>query len=703
MKAQTHLPLLICLLALNPLLQAQTWSRQGPSSRHSQTAVWDASTSKMIIFGGQETTTNFDLNDVWLGATAVNENDSFIQTSPTGTPPQGRYGHVATYDSSTNRMMVFGGAEGMPAPCANDFWILDGANGAHGAPNWIAENPAGTAPAARVYSGGAFDPTSDSLIVFGGYDCASQYFNDVWVLSGANGEMGTPTWTQLSTSGRAPSPRESASVVYDSANNILIVYGGDSGSTTTYGDVWVLSNANGTGGTAVWTQLSPSGTAPMSRTGQSGVYDSTNNRMIIFGGANRSQTLVDSWILTSPNGLGSPSWIQLKPAGTSPSTSYHSAVYNPALNQMYTFAGTSSADKLTTNSHSFALANANGLAQTTPKWTLGGPAVRYGQSIFYDSVTNDLFVWGGQHSRSNLNFADYWQASNVLRSGNLTWKIVAAKSGAPSARYGQTGLYDSGSNRLMIFGGSTGTCQNDYHVLQHANTQGGTPTWLAITPAGTKPPARTLQASAYDSATNTIIVFGGWNCSTTYFNDVWILSNANDVSAQPAWTLLQPAGTPPSARESSSAIYDPSSNSLIVFGGDAGGKNYFNDIWILSNANGTGGTPTWTQFLPLNNGPSVRSGHTATYDAANNIMTVYAGSNGTQVLSDLWMLSGANGQTGAATWTQSTSGQPRRLHSSVYDPTSNTMITFGGSSSINPLVPSADIYQLSDANGLPRK
>ena len=150
MKAQTHLPLLICLLALNPLLQAQTWSRQGPSSRHSQTAVWDASTSKMIIFGGQETTTNFDLNDVWLGATAVNENDSFIQTSPTGTPPQGRYGHVATYDSSTNRMMVFGGAEGMPAPCANDFWILDGANGAHGAPNWIAENPAGTAPAARV-------------------------------------------------------------------------------------------------------------------------------------------------------------------------------------------------------------------------------------------------------------------------------------------------------------------------------------------------------------------------------------------------------------------------------------------------------------------------------------------------------------------------------------------------------------------------
>jgi len=287
----------------------------------------------------------------------------------------------------------------------------------------------------------------------------------------------------------------------------------------------------------------------------------------------------------------------------------------------------------------------------------------------------------------------------VIGSSNLNWKLQATKSGAPSARYGHTGLYDSSSNRMMIFGGSTGTCQNDYHVLQHANNQGGSPTWLAITAAGTAPSPRALQAAAYDSATNTIMVFGGWDCGTNYFNDIWILTNANDLNGLPSWKQLSPAGTPPSGRESSTAVYDPASNSLIVYGGDSG-NTLFGDLWILSNANGQGGTPTWTQMFPLSGGPVARSGHTAIYDSVNNIMTIYGGFDGIHILGDVWRLSGANGQAGSASWTAGPSGEARRLHSSAYDPASNTMITFGGSTSITPLVPSADLDTLSDANGL---
>lgn len=687
------------LSAFSPRLFSQAWTLEGPSSRHSHSAVYDMTTSQMIIFGGQLTSTTQDLNDVWLGVTSTTQSDSFTQMFPTGTAPQPRYGHVATYDQSTNRMTIFGGGMGAPAPCGNDVWILDSANGKNGIPNWISETPSGTPPAARIYADGAYDPTSNSLMIFGGSNCSGGYLNDVWVLSNANGEGGTPAWTQLVISGPVPPVRKSSSAIYDVANNSLTIYGGDTGGLP-FGDVWVLSNANGNGGTPAWTQLFPAGTPPMNRTGHSAIYDSANNRMVIFGGANRSQTLVDSWILTAPNGIGTPTWTQLKPTGTSPSVSYHSAVYNPTVNQMFVFAGTSSTNKLQSNSHAFALSNANGVSKTVvSKWTLGGAAVRYGQSAFYDKVTNALFVWGGQHSKSNLNFNDYWQASNVIGASNLNWKLQATKNGAPSARYGQTGLYDSSSNRMMIFGGSTGTCQNDYHVLQHANNQGGSPTWLAITAAGTAPSPRALQSSVYDSATNTIIVFGGWNCTTGYFNDTWILTNANDLNVVPSWTQLSPAGTPPSARESSTAIYDPTSNSLIVYGGDSG-NTLFGDLWILSNANGQGGTPTWTQMFPLSSGPVARSGHTATYDSVNNIMTIYGGFDGSHILGDVWMLSGANGQTGSAAWAVGPSAEARRLHSSAYDPSSNTMITFGGSTSITPLVPSADLDTLSDANGL---
>jgi hypothetical protein len=120
------------------------------------------------------------------------------------------------------------------------------------------------------------------------------------------------------------------------------------------------------------------------------------------------------------------------------------------------------------------------------------------------------------------------------------------------------------------------------------------------------------------------------------------------VTGQPSWTQLTSSGTAPSARESSTTVYDSASNSLIAFAGDAGGNQYFGDIWVLSNANGTGGTPKWSQLTPSNQGPSVRSGQSAIYDSQNDRMTIYGGYNGDTILSDVWILSGASGHNGTA-------------------------------------------------------
>src|SRR5205807_3404855 len=141
--------LLLGFLGSVPFLAAQVWTLVGPISRHSHTAVFDPVSAQMIIYGGQETTSNTNLSDVWVAITAANQNDSFTQLFPTGTSPKGRYGHVATYDSNTNRMTIFGGAEGSPSPCADDVWLLDGANG-KGSPSWIQLTPTGAAPAPRL-------------------------------------------------------------------------------------------------------------------------------------------------------------------------------------------------------------------------------------------------------------------------------------------------------------------------------------------------------------------------------------------------------------------------------------------------------------------------------------------------------------------------------------------------------------------------
>src|SRR5260370_2052489 len=149
-------------------------------------------------------------------------------------------------------------------------------------------------------------------------------------------------------------------------------------------------------------------------------------------------------------------------------------------------------------------------------------------------------------------------------------------------------------------------------------------TWVTVTPTGTLPGVRMRQASVYDSSTNTLILFGGYTSSGAYYNDVWTLSNANDLTATPNWTQLPTTGAVPTARQNSSAIYDPTTNSLIIYGGDKGGAPT-GDIWILANANGIGGSPTWTQLTPSNNGPVARSRHTPTYHVLNNFMAIYAG------------------------------------------------------------------------------
>ena len=677
----------------------QAWSLHGPPGRKSHTAVWDPVSQQMIIFGGQQSSNSTNLNDVWLGTTSTTQNDSYTAESPSGQPPAARFGHVATYDSVNNRMTVFGGNTGS---CANDVWVLAGANGQNGTPAWQSLTTAGTKPDARVYAGGAYDPNTNSLIVFGGSNCAGQFFNDVWVLSNANGIGGTPTWSELTPSGTPPQARESGSAVYDPTHNVLIVYAGDAGGAP-FSDVWTLSNANGSGGTPTWSPQSPTGTAPAARTGQSALLDSVNNRMIVFGGTTATTTFADTWILTTANGIGgTPAWSMITVTTTAPSVAYHSAVYDAARNDMYVFAGISTQDKLQANDHAFALSAANGIG-TGQKWTLGGPPVRYSHVAFYDSANNALIVFGGQHAISSVNFNDYWKESTVLGSANLQWNLQTISGSRPSPRWGMSGLYDSTNNRLMIFGGATGfpaPCVSDYYVVQNANAHGATPSFTLISPTGPGPSARTRHVAAYDSATNTMMVFGGYDCSSTYFNDVWTLSNANDIGGTPAWTKLSPTGTPPSARESASAIYDSSTNSLIAYGGDAGAAP-FGDIWILSNANGSGGTPAWTKLSPSNNGPVARSGHSATYDGQNNIMTIYGGFDGTNVLSDTWVLSGANGQAGSAVWTQLPAGQPRRFQSSEYDPASDQMVTFGGASAISPQAPSADIFTLTDANNVP--
>jgi hypothetical protein len=58
------------------------------------------------------------------------------------------------------------------------------------------------------------------------------------------------------------------------------IFGGYDGNIEN--DSWVLTEANGLSG--VWTKVTPTGIPPLPRFDQTAVYDSSNHRMVIFGG-----------------------------------------------------------------------------------------------------------------------------------------------------------------------------------------------------------------------------------------------------------------------------------------------------------------------------------------------------------------------------------------------------------------------------------
>jgi hypothetical protein len=287
-----------------------------PPRRTWAPGFYDKTSNRMIIFGGEDPVIGYAaLNDVWVltNADATTGVPTWLQLTITGPAPLPRTNHSAAYDPSTNRLIVYGGSEslngqgGCPCNIYSDTWVLTNANGTGSQPPvWSQLSPTGTVPTLGT-AAFAYDSAQNKLIVYGGYDGASQPRTDTWVLSNANGLGGTPVWTQLATVG-TPQQSIAAAAGYDPATQRFFIFGGTTtDQATSTNAVYVLKNATGHG-TPTWQLLNVSGTPPITRAFASGVYDAADNRFLIFGGQDSqvsqlSFSLNDSWVLTNANGI----------------------------------------------------------------------------------------------------------------------------------------------------------------------------------------------------------------------------------------------------------------------------------------------------------------------------------------------------------------------------------------------------------------
>jgi hypothetical protein len=246
-------------------LDTNTWANLTPAAgppaplpRLTPASVYDPDGHRMITWSGQGVGAFF--NDVWAFDFDTN---SWSQFTPTGGPPQIRYGVGHTWDPLAKELVTFAGFTNLGR--FEDVWRFDG-----GVSTWSNVSPL-TNPLARCLHAACYDAQKHRMIMYAGQNNAGP-LEDIWAL-----DLDTNTWTDLTPATR-PQGRYFSPVVYDASNNRVTMFGGQ-GLFGLSNEAWVFDLW-----TNKWTQLSPSGTPPTPRAGSAAIYDGAHDRMIIFGG-----------------------------------------------------------------------------------------------------------------------------------------------------------------------------------------------------------------------------------------------------------------------------------------------------------------------------------------------------------------------------------------------------------------------------------
>ena len=250
-------------------------------------------------------------------------------------------------------------------------------------------------------------------------------------------DSSTKAWTKLCDP-CPPGPRMGHALVYDSARQVLVLFGGSDG-TAAHGDVWEL----GAGGQ--W-QLKPLITTPSPRSSFSAAFDAKRGRLVIFGGQDSTDALLDDvWEYDGQKWSG-PLSPTVRPL--------------PRRQGFATFAGNTQAPALRDRVAIFG-GELKGEVMVDDLWTWDGGAwqqlctsctgtPRCAASLGFDPRSGRLIVVGG------------WKGDGEL-AGTMEYATTAfaSMSALPTAR-DTTGLaYDPYHDLFVLFGGNGDGCKGD--------------------------------------------------------------------------------------------------------------------------------------------------------------------------------------------------------------------------------------------------
>jgi hypothetical protein len=334
------------------------------------------------------------------------------QESPAASP-WARTFAASAYDSSRNRVVIFGGSMSGGGADFSDTWEWDGSTWSNHS-QFVGPRPSGGAAM-------AYDSARRVSVLFVGQT------PDTWEWDGT-------TWTQPTAT--SPPPMIWPAMVYDSTRDRIVLFGFTYpfGSFAATAETWEFDGST-------WTQAQPAA-SPSPREGAAMAFDSTRNRAVLFGGFDTNNgRMADTWEWDGTN------WSQMRPSISPSARFWHSMAYDPVRDRVILFGG----DHI----QPYSLGDVNDTwewdgAQWTRDWTAAAPSVRAGQSMVYDSFLGRMVLFGGFNAGVTPN-----------TYSNETWELgtgIVTPPGSPQLTVSPTsaelGSVDTGatSSSPAVFG-----------------------------------------------------------------------------------------------------------------------------------------------------------------------------------------------------------------------------------------------------------
>ena len=284
------------------------------------------------------------------------------------------------------------------------------------------------------------------------------------------------------------------------------------------------------------------------------------------------------------------------------------------------------------------------------------PQARYDLAMTYDAARGRVVLFGGRDETEGFR-------SEMWTWDGDQWRAITGDGGCPGPRHGARAVYDSGRDRVVLYGGGANIYMSD-------TWQWGDGRWQQAEP-GRSPPGRFFHGMVFDTERQRTLLFGG-RTGNGPDDATW-----EAVGAE--WEPLRPAQSP-SARSSMAMAWDHHRRRVVLHGGReqlAEGERAVGDTWEWD---GVAWSPIASRMPP-----PPRMGHAMAYDGARGCMVLFGGKQGEAELDDTWLY-GAWGASlcGAADrpcWRRaSTPVHPRARegHGMAWDAARERVVLFGG-------------------------